>query len=165
MTQRRERNAALKAGLSATLSALALIVLLPIDGSSAQAGVRPRRTTASSRPGEPSARRTTLASAAPLRLARGTPPRSSQRVRRGLSPHPTSPSRLHGRSLLLRHLHELLQQHGPGVDIDQPALRDRRRCRLDLARRAALGRALLGSRPCLEKAGGAVHHAGKVTSA
>src|SRR3954453_18291804 len=80
MTHRRERNAALKAGLSATLSALALIVLLPIDGSSAQAGVRPRRTTASSRPGEPSARRTTLPSAAPLRLARGTPPRSSQRV-------------------------------------------------------------------------------------
>ena len=38
---RRERKAARKAGLSATLSALALIILLPIDGSFAHAEISP----------------------------------------------------------------------------------------------------------------------------
>jgi hypothetical protein len=60
--QRRERNAARKDGLSLTPSALALIILLPIAGSLAQAGIRPQRTLASSRSAEPSARRMIVSS-------------------------------------------------------------------------------------------------------
>jgi hypothetical protein len=56
--QRRALNAARKAGLSATPSARALIILLPIVESLAQAGTRPQRTPTSSRVVEPSAWRT-----------------------------------------------------------------------------------------------------------
>jgi hypothetical protein len=59
---RRERKAARKAGFSATLSALALIILLPIEGSFAQAGIRPQRAVASSRPAPSPAWRTILGS-------------------------------------------------------------------------------------------------------
>ena len=60
--QRRERNAARKDGLSLTPSARALIMRLPIEGSLAQAGMRPQRTLTSSRSAEPSARRMMVSS-------------------------------------------------------------------------------------------------------
>ena len=46
---RRLAKARLKAGLTATVSALALIMRLPTEASLAQEGTRPQRTTRSSR--------------------------------------------------------------------------------------------------------------------
>src|SRR4051794_27433936 len=42
--------------------------------------------------------------------------------------------------LLLRRCHEPFEQHRPRVDVDEPALGSRRRCRLRLARLGALRR-------------------------
>jgi hypothetical protein len=59
--QRRARKVERKAGLSATPSARALIIRLPMAGSLAQAGIRPQRTGTNSR-SPPSPWRTILSS-------------------------------------------------------------------------------------------------------
>src|SRR5689334_19386046 len=71
-----------------------------------------------------------------------------------------------GRAAFLRHLHELLEQHGPRIDVDEPMLGGRLPCRLRLGRNAAgasrstLARAASGGRS-LGCHRGALHAAGR----